>query len=161
MLGNLITQNFHSVGELYDKILLMERFHHPHSDDALEVLKDAQVVAVVGISPDPERPSYYVSERLISKGKHRVYFINPKYAGQEVLGITVLSSLSDVPEKIDIVNVFRNPAHIGPILEEAIKIGARCVWLQPGCENHEVIERYKDKIKIVWNACIGVEAGYL
>ena len=120
-----------------------------------------KTVAVVGISPDPERPSYYVSERLINKGMHRVYFVNPKYAGQEILGIKVLSSLGEVPEPIDIVDVFRNPAHIESIFEEALKVGAKCVWLQPGCENMDVIEKYKDKIKIVWNACIGVEAGYL
>jgi len=139
----------------------MKELHHPHQDDALEVLKNAKTVAVVGISPDPERPSYYVSERLINKGMHRVYFVNPKYAGQEILGIKVLSSLEEVPEPIDIVDVFRNPAHIESIFEEALKVGAKCVWLQPGCENMEVIEKYKDKIKIVWNACIGVEAGYL
>jgi predicted CoA-binding protein len=139
----------------------MRELHHHHKDDALEVLKNAKTVAVVGISPDPERPSYYVSERLINKGLHKVYFVNPKYAGQEILGIKVLSSLEEVPEPIDIVNVFRNPAHIEPIFEEALKVGAKCVWLQPGCENMDVIEKYKDKIKVVWNACIGVEAGYL
>ena len=55
----------------------------------MEVLKSAKVVAVIGISPDKERPSYYVSERVLSKGLHKVYFINPKYAGQEILGIKV------------------------------------------------------------------------
>ncbi len=139
----------------------MKRFRHPHKNNALETLKKAKVIAVIGISPDPERPSYYVSERVISKGFHKVYFINPKYAGQEILGLKVLSSLSEVPEPIDIVNVFRNPAHIEPIFEEALKVGAKCVWLQPGCENPEVIEKYKDKVDIVWDACIGVEAGYL
>ncbi len=139
----------------------MKELHHPHKDDALEVLKRSKTVVVIGISPDPERPSYYVSERLLSRGLHKVYFVNPKYAGQEILGIKVLPSMLDIPEKIDIVNVFRNPAHIEPILEEAIKVGAGCVWLQPGCENLEVIEKYRDKVRIVWNACIGVEAGYL
>ncbi|MCS7262625.1 MAG: CoA-binding protein [Aquificaceae bacterium] len=139
----------------------MKELHHPHKDEALEVLRSAKVIAVVGISPDPERPSYYVSERVLKKGKHRVYFVNPKYAGQEILGIKVLSSLSEVPEPVDIVNVFRNPAHIEPIFEEALQKGARCVWLQPGCENPEVIQKYEDKLKVVWDACIGVEAGYL
>ena len=132
-----------------------------HKDDALEVLRSAKTIAVVGISPNPERPSYYVSERVIKKGLHRVYFVNPRYAGQEILGIKVLASLSDVPEPIDIVDVFRNPAQIEPIFEEALKVGAKCVWLQPGSENLEVIEKYKDKIKVVFNACLGVEAGYL
>lgn len=139
----------------------MKELHHPHKDEALEVLRNSSVVVVVGISPDPERPSYYVSERLLSRGKHRIYFVNPKYSGRDILGIKVLSSLKDIPEPIDIVNVFRNPAHIEPIFEEALQVGVKCVWLQPGCENPEVIEKYKDRINVVWNACIGVEAGYL
>ncbi len=132
-----------------------------HKDDALNVLKEAKVVAVVGISSNPERPSYYTTEKVVKKGKHKVYLINPKYAGQEILGIKVLFSLKDVPEPIDIVNVYRNPAHVEPIVQEAIEVGAKVVWLQPGAENYEVIEKYKDKIKFVYEACIGVEAGYL
>ncbi len=132
-----------------------------HREEALEVLRSARVVAVVGISPNPERPSYYTTEKVVKKGKHKVYLVNPKYAGQEIFGIKVLPSLKDVPEPVDIVNVFRNPAHVEPIVKEAIDIGAKVVWLQPGAENYEVIERYKDRIKFVYNACIGVEAGYL
>ncbi len=139
----------------------MRELTHTHRDDALDILKKAKTVAVVGISPDPNRPSYYVSERLISRDLHKVYFVNPKYAGQEIMGIKVLPSLSDIKESIDIVNVFRNPAHLEPIFEEAVKLRVKCVWLQPGSENTEVIEKYKDKIKVVWDACIGVEAGYL
>ncbi len=132
-----------------------------HKDEALEVLKNAKVVAVIGISPNPERPSYYTTEKVVKKGKHKVYLINPKYAGQEIFGIKVLSSLKEVPEPIDIVNVFRNPAHAEPIVQEAIEVGAKVVWFQPGAENFEVIEKYKDKIKFIYEACIGVEAGYL
>ncbi len=139
----------------------MAKFIHPHREDAFETLKNAKVIAVVGISNNPERPSYYVSERVLSKGLYKVYFVNPKYAGSEILGIKVLPSLKDVPESIDIVNVFRNPEHIEPIIKEALELSAKCVWLQPGCENMEIIEKYKDKIKIIWDACIGVEAGYL
>ena len=139
----------------------MVELTHPHDDNALEVLKNSKVIAVVGISNQKERPSYYVTERVLSVNKHKVYLVNPKYAGQEILGIKVLASLKDVPEKIDIVNVFRNPAHIEPIIQEAIEVGAKTVWLQPGCENLEVIEKYKNRINIIWNACIGVEAGYL
>jgi predicted CoA-binding protein len=132
-----------------------------HSEEALEVLRSAKVVAVVGISPNPQRPSYFTTEKVLKRGKHKVYLVNPKYAGQEILGIKVIPSLKDIPEPVDIVNVFRNPAHVEPIVQEAIEIGAKVVWLQPGAENHEVIERYKDRIKFVYNACIGIEAGYL
>ena len=132
-----------------------------HRDDAFESLKDAKVIAVVGISPKTERPSYYTTEKVLKKGLHKLYLINPRYAGQEILGIEVLPSLKDVPEPIDIVNVYRNPAHIEPIVQEAIEVGAKVVWLQPGAENPEVIEKYRDRIQFVYNACIGVEAGYL
>ena len=132
-----------------------------HVDEAFETLKNAKVVAVVGISPNPERPSYYTTEKVVKKGMHKIYLVNPRYAGQEIFGIKVLSSLKEVPEPIDIVNVFRNPAHAEEVIKEALEVGAKVVWFQPGAENLEVIERYKDKIKIIYNACIGVEAGYL
>lgn len=132
-----------------------------HVDEAFETLKNSKVVAVVGISPNPERPSYYTTERVVKKGMHKIYLVNPRYAGQEIFGIKVLSSLKEVPEPIDIVNVYRNPAHAEEVIKEALEVGAKVVWFQPGAENLEVIERYKDKIKIIYNACIGVEAGYL
>ncbi|HHJ63357.1 MAG TPA: CoA-binding protein [Aquifex aeolicus] len=132
-----------------------------HREEALEKLRNAKVVAVVGISPKPERPSYYTTEKLLRRGRHRVYFVNPRYAGEEIMGIKVLSSLREIPEKVDIVNVYRNPAHIEPIVQEALEIGARVVWLQPGAENMEVVEKYRDRIEFVYNACIGIEAGYL
>lgn len=132
-----------------------------HRDDAFEILKGCTVVAVVGISPNPERPSYYTTQKVLRKGKHKVYLVNPNYVGEEILGIKVLPSLRDIPEPVDIVNVYRNPAHVEPIVQEAIEIGAKVVWLQPGAENYEVIEKYKDRIRFVYNACIGVEAGYL
>jgi len=132
-----------------------------HKDDAYGVLKNAKVIAVVGFSDNPDRPSYYVTERVLKKHIHKIYPINPKLAGQEVMGLKVYKSLEEIPEPIDIVNVFRNPAHVEPIVQEAIKLGAKAVWLQPGAENYEVIEKYKDKINFIYEACIGVEAGYL
>ena len=132
-----------------------------HKDEALEALKNAKVVAVIGISPNPERPSYYTTEKVVKKGKHKIYLVNPKYAGQKIFDIEVLPSLRDIPEPVDIVNVYRNPAHVEPIVQEAIEIGAKIVWLQPGAENYEVVEKYKDRIRFVYEACIGVEAGYL
>lgn len=132
-----------------------------HKDYAFDTLRKYKTVAVVGISDNPERPSYYVTERLLKKGKHKVFLINPKLAGKEILGIKVLNSLKDINEQVDIVNVYRNPAHVEPIVQEALDINAKVVWLQPGAENYEVIEKYKDKINFVYEACIGVEAGYL
>jgi len=128
-------------------------------DKILEIAKNAEVIAVVGISPKKERASYYISERVREKG-YRMYYINPVYAGQEILGEKVLPSMKDVPEKIDIVDVFRNPKYVPPIMEEAIAVGAKVVWLQPGAESEEVISAYEDKIDIIYNACLGVTVGY-
>ncbi len=126
----------------------------------LEMTKNAEVIAVVGISPKKERASYYISERVREKG-YRMYYINPVYRGQKILYEKVLSSLKDVPEKIDIVNVFRNPKYVPPIIEESVGVDAGVVWLQPGAESEEVISRYEDKIDIIYNACLGVTVGYL
>lgn len=121
-----------------------------------EILKGAKTIAVVGISPKKERASYYVSEWVLERGLHKVYFVNPVYAGQKILGIEVLPSLGDVPEPIDIVDVFRRPDALEEIVQEALKVGAKYIWLQPGTENEEVIEKYKDKIDFIKTSCLGV-----
>ena len=125
-------------------------------DTIREILKSAKTIAVVGISPKKERASYYVSEWVLERGLHKVYFVNPVYAGQKILGIEVLPSLSDVPEPIDIVDVFRRPDALEEIVKEALKVGAKYIWLQPGTENEEVIEKYKDRIDFIKTACLGV-----
>ncbi|MDW8237933.1 MAG: CoA-binding protein [Aquificaceae bacterium] len=132
-----------------------------HSERALEVLKSSKVVAILGVSKDPERPSYDVSKKLIDAKKHKVYLVNPNYANEVIHGIKVLSSLEDIKEPIDILNVFRNPKHLRPILEEAIKLSVKYVWLQPGSEDESLIKEYSDRLNIIYNACIGVEAAYL
>jgi len=121
-----------------------------------EILKSAKTIAVVGISPKPERASYYVSEWAIQRGLHKIYFVNPVYAGREILGIEVLPSLEDIPEEVDIVDVFRRPDALEEIVKDALKIGAKYIWLQPGTENEEVIEKYKDQIDFIKTACLGV-----
>ncbi|MEN3033570.1 MAG: CoA-binding protein [Aquificaceae bacterium] len=132
-----------------------------HSEKALEVLKSSKVVAILGISKDPERPSYGVSLKLINTKKHKVYLVNPKYAGETIHGIEVLQSLDDIKEPIDILNVFRNPKHLRPVLEDAIRLSVKYVWLQPGSEDMDLIEEYSNRLNIIYNACIGVEATYL
>jgi len=125
-------------------------------DTIREILAAAKTIAVVGISPKKERASHYVSEWTLERGLHKLYFVNPVYAGQKILGIEVLPSLSDIPEPIDIVDVFRRPDALEEIVQEALKIGAKYVWLQPGTENEEVIEKYKDRIDFIKTACLGV-----
>jgi len=120
----------------------------------LEIAKNARNVAIVGISKNKERASYQIAEQI--KDKYNLFLVNPKYAGEEILGKKVFSSLKEIEERIDIVDVFRNPKYIEEIIKDAIEIKADTIWLQPGSENMEVIEKYKDQIDIIYNSCLGV-----
>lgn len=121
-----------------------------------QAVRQAGVIAVVGISENQDRPSYMIAKRLMAYNRFRLYLINPIYAGKKILGQEVLGSLLNVPEHIDIVNVFRRPDATKPIFEDALSCKAGLVWLQPGTEDLKVIEKYRDRIDIVFNACLGV-----
>ncbi len=88
----------------------------------------------MGCSPKPERPSHYVAEYLREQG-YRVIPVNPGHAG--LLGVKCYPSLSAIPEPVDVVDVFRRPSEVRPIIEEAIKIGAKALWLQDGITDPE------------------------
>lgn len=123
-------------------------------DEIIEIARKAKNVAIVGISKNKERASYQIAEQLTNK--YNLFLVNPKYANEKILGKKVFSSLKEIKEKIDIVDVFRNPKFIEEIIKEAIEVEASVVWLQPGAENIEIIEKYKDKIDIIYNSCLGV-----
>lgn len=127
-------------------------------DAIFQAIRQAKVIAVVGISENPDRPSYMIAQRLMAYNRFKIYLVNPVYFGKKILGQDVVADLSAIPEPIDIVDVFRKADAIEPIIEDAIKCGCRLVWLQPGTENMDVIKRYQDKIDIVFNACLGVMA---
>ena len=118
------------------------------------IAQNAKNVAIVGISADSNRTSFSIASQI--KDKYTLFFVNPKYKGQEILEKIVHSSLLDISESIDIVDVFRNPLYIEPIIKDAVSINAKAVWLQPGSENKEIISKYKDKIDIVYDACLGI-----
>jgi len=120
----------------------------------LEVAKQAKNVAVVGISKNKERASYEIAEQIMNR--YNLFLVNPKYAGEKILGKNVLSSMKEIKESIDIVDVFRNPNFVEEIVKEAIEVNARVIWFQPGSENMEVIEKYKERIDIIYNSCLGV-----
>jgi len=94
---------------------------------------------VVGISPDEDKPSHFVSKTVKRYG-FKIYLINPQHQGEEILGEKVFGSLREVPEKIDILDVFRRPEAVAGLAEEAREKGFGTFWLQPGTENEEVIE---------------------
>jgi len=117
-----------------------------------KILSDARTVAVVGISGRPDRPSHEVAVRLRELG-YRVVPVNPQI--REVLGETAYPSLREVPEKIDLVDVFRKPDQVLPVAEEAIRIGVKYFWMPEGVEHREAEEMLAGAgIPVVANRCI-------
>jgi predicted CoA-binding protein len=126
------------------------------SDDAiLELLKKYKSIAVVGLSSNPARPSFGVTEYMQCAG-YRIIPVNPNET--EVLGEKSYARLEDVPEKIEIVNVFRRAEEVPPVVESAIRIGAKVVWMQSGIENETAAEKARAAgMVVIEDACILVE----
>ena len=105
------------------------RGEHPSDQQIKELLKNSRTIAVVGLSSSRLRASYGVSRYMQSAG-YRIIPVNPKE--RDVLGEKAYARLEDVPEKIDIVDVFRRSEFVGPVVDSAIGVGARAVWMQEG-----------------------------
>jgi predicted CoA-binding protein len=128
--------------------------HTNPSDDRLkQLLTSATIIAIVGVSSNPEKPSYGILQHL-QKAGYKVIPVNPRET--EILGERAYPSLVDVPERIDIVDVFRRAEDTPPIADEAITIGAKTLWLQSGIANEEAAARASAAgLTVVMNACIG------
>jgi predicted CoA-binding protein len=126
------------------------------SDQAIsELLATAKTIAVVGLSGNPDRPSFGVAQYLQRKG-YRIIPVNP--AIECVLGEKSYASLSEVAEKVDIVDVFRRFEFVPALVEEAIAIGARCLWLQLGVIHEEAARKARDAgLLVVMDRCLAVE----
>ncbi len=125
------------------------------------ILQGVHTIAMAGASSNWNRPSYFVMKYLQSKG-YRVIPVNPGTAGQQLLGETVYASLRDIPDKVDMVDVFRASAQVPPIVEDAIAIGARVVWMQLGVRNDEAAARAEQAgIEVVMDRCPKIEYGRL
>ncbi len=121
-------------------------------DSASDLLKNSRVIAVVGLSSRSHRPSYGVAEYLQSVG-YRVIPVNP--GETEVLGEKCYARLEDVPDHVDIVDIFRRSEFVPEIVESAIRIGASGVWMQEGVIHAEAAERARRAgLLVVMNACI-------
>ena len=103
-------------------------------DTVQEVIETCKTVAVVGLSPQPDRDSYAVAQYLQSQG-YRIIPVNPRV--EEVLGEKSYPDLKSIPEPVDVVDVFRRPEEVLPLVEQAVEIGVRAVWLQKGVVNQE------------------------
>lgn len=124
-------------------------------DEEIEkLLREAKVVAVVGVSRDPTKDSNIVARYLSQH--YRTYFINP-YA-EEIAGQKVYASLKELPEVPDIVDIFRAPSKVPPIVDEAIEVGAKAIWMQVGIVNNEAATKAKEAgLTVVQNRCMMVE----
>lgn len=119
------------------------------------ILADVRTIAVVGLSDKPERPSHAVARYLQERG-YRILPVNPKI--REVLGEKAYPSLREIPEPVDLVDVFRTPEEVPPIAEEAIRIGAKYFWMQEGVEHREAEEMLAGAgIPVVADRCIKKE----
>jgi OAH/OAS sulfhydrylase len=134
----------------------------PYADAKLRrILSTVRTIAMVGASSNWNRPSYFVMKYLQGKG-YRVIPVNPGTAGRELLGERIYASLRDIPDRIDMVEVFRASDTVGPIMEEAIAIGAKVVWMQLGVRNHEAAAKGEAAgIEVIMNRCPKIEFGRL
>ena len=125
------------------------------ADEITEILKTYRVVAVVGLSSNPDRPSHQVARYLQEHG-YRIIPVNP--GCREVLGETCYARLGDIPFSVDVVDIFRNVEAIPAIVDEAITVGAKAVWMQQGLEEpHSASKARQAGLRVVMNRCMKIE----
>ena len=119
------------------------------------ILKENHVIAMVGLSANWYRPSFFAAKYMLDHG-YRVIPVNPSY--QEVLGQKCYASLTEIPEKVDIVDCFRKSEEIVPLAEDAIAIGAKALWMQIGIVNEVAAEKARNAgLDVVMNRCVKIE----
>lgn len=130
-------------------------FQNPSPDAIRSLLHGAKTIAVVGISPQPDRPSHRIARRLLDLG-YTVIPVRP--ATDEVLGLKAYSRLADIPVKIDLVDVFRKSSDAGGIVDECIALGLPAVWLQEGViDDAAALRAQQAGLSVVMDRCISVE----
>ncbi len=134
-----------SIPDMYDRLKIIQQYHH---------------IAIVGVSADPYRPSHFVAIYLQAEG-YDIIPINPRYAGQTILGKRVYATLTEAKEageQIEIVDVFRKAEDVPPIADEAIAIGAKVLWLQLGIRNDMAAQQAQQAgLTVVQNRCLKIE----
>ena len=132
--------------------------HETYADDYLrDILESVRTIAVVGASPRPERPSHRVMAYLQRRG-YRTVPVNPNAASDTINGERCYASLAEVPEPIDMVDVFRRPEAAGAAVDDAIAVGAKMVWMQLGVRDDAAAARAEAAgLKVVMNRCPAIE----
>ena len=117
-----------------------------------EILLSAKTVASVGLSSNQQKESFGIASYLKEQG-YRIIPVNP--TANEILGEKAYPDLSSIPEKVDVVQVFRKPEDVPPVVEEAIKIGAKVVWMQEGITHEEAAQKAREAgLQVVMDACM-------
>src|ERR1700747_112456 len=134
----------------------------PYSDAKLRgILQRVKTIAMVGASPNWNRPSYFVMKYLQGKG-YRVIPVNPAMAGKTLLGETAYALLRDIPEEVDMVDMFRAAEEAPGVVADAIAIGARVVWMQLGIRNDAAAKTAEAAgLEVIMNRCPKIEFGRL
>lgn len=128
----------------------------PGAAERLNILHETKSIAIVGASNKPSRASYFVATYLLSSSKYKVYSINPVL--DEILGQPVYKSLADLPETPDLVEVFRKHDDLPTVLDEALAVGAKTLWLQLGSWHEEVAARAEAAgMNVVMDRCVKIE----
>jgi len=128
---------------------------NPEDNEIKEILSQYKVIAVVGLSDDPSKDSNRVAKYLIDQG-YTVVPVNP--TKETILGLKSYPDLKSIPFKVDIVDIFRKPADVPPVVDEAIAIGAKVVWMQLGIAHNDAAKKAKDAgLKVVQSKCIKIE----
>ncbi len=132
--------------------------HDSYSDDYLRgILSSVKTIAMVGASPRSDRPSFHVMEFLQGRG-FRVIPVNPQIAGQTLHGEKVYAALSEIPVPVDMVDIFRRSELVPPVVDEAIAVHAKVIWMQLGVRHDEAAaEAEAAGIKVVMNRCPAIE----
>ena len=124
-------------------------------EHAVELIRDAKTIAVVGVSSRPDRASNEVAKYLIDAG-YTVYLVNPTET--EIFGMPVYDSVAEVPEPVDIVDIFRRPEDVPPVVADAIASGAKAVWMQLGIVNEAAAQKARDAgVIVIQDRCLKVE----
>lgn len=130
----------------------MNRFENPSLEEICTLLQQVHTIAVVGLSPKRNRPSHTVAESLQCFG-YRIIPVRP--AVESVLGEKAYAELRELPEKPDLIDVFRAPEHVGPIVDECIELGIKAIWLQDGVINEEAaLKAQQAGITVIMDRCI-------
>jgi hypothetical protein len=126
-----------------------------NSVDPVELMQSAESIAIVGVSARSDRPSYEVAEYLIEAG-YEVYLVNPRET--KILGKRVYDRVQDLPKPVDIVDIFRKPADVLPVVEDAIEASSGAIWMQLEIVNQEAADRARAAgLEVVMDRCTKIE----